>query len=105
MKVELSAAAKDAIRNVLPHVDANKWSKVYNQFYEWTYKDIQHPLKAFEIGQITKFFEQNCGLNILSETKIIFAFVFSLAMVILSYIIPFSTHKTFILFSDICPLL
>ena len=71
MKVELSAAAKDAVRNVLPLVDANKWSKVYNQLYEWAYKDIQHPLKAFETGQITKFFEQNCGFNILSETKII----------------------------------
>lgn len=71
MKDKLSAAAKDAIRNVLSLVDANKWCEIYDQFYDWAYKDYKHPLKAFEIGQITKFFEQNCGLNILSETTVI----------------------------------
>ena len=98
MKIELSAAAKDAVRNVLPLVDANKWCKVYDQFYELAYKDIQHPLKAFEIGQITKFFEQNCGLNILSETKIIPRYFHIADNDILEFIIP--NHITFIDYSS-----
>jgi hypothetical protein len=97
MKVELSTAARDAVRDVLPLVDANKWCKVYDQFYDWAYRDSQHPLKAFEIGQITKFFEQNCGLDILSETKIIPRYFHIADNDILEFIIP--NHITFIDYS------
>ena len=71
MKVHLSDAAKQVIRDVAPLIDEENWSEIYNLFYEWAVIDVQHPLKSFEIGQITKFFETVCGIDILSQLKII----------------------------------
>lgn len=71
MKVQLSDAAKQSIRDVALLLDDDKWIKIYNQFHEWAYIDDQHPLKSAEIGQITKFFEKECGIDILQHLTII----------------------------------
>ena len=71
MKVQLSDAAKQAIRDVAPLIDQDKWAKIYTLFHEWAYINDQHSLKSFEIGQITKFFEKECDIDILSQLKII----------------------------------
>lgn len=71
MKINLTPAARDAIKEQVTNIDEEKWTRVYRQLHEQAYQDSTHPLIATDIGQITRFFEQECNIDPLAYMTVV----------------------------------
>lgn len=67
MRIILRDEAKNAIKELIELIDENSWDQFYAKLSEWAYAELDHPLLPTDIGQITRFLEEDIKCDILTH--------------------------------------